>query len=236
MLAGVQLYRHLARELEADCQAHGLSIDPEPRGGDRGLFSLPLGELAEEYVRLLCRAQQEGAFYLAGFSFGGILAYEVARRLRGRGREVAHLWLLDAVLPTPPGSWWPSLKRIARLPVRRQARVITREIGYGLRLLLRDPRPPEGCAAESALLGHEQRTNAYFKAAKAYLQEIGPYEGATTLVIAQRRLHEDPLLDPLCGWGPHIPRLKVRRVDAPHLDLLSAPHVREVAASFPARG
>jgi thioesterase domain-containing protein len=42
-----------------------------------------------------------GPFQLAGYGFGGILAYELARLLRGLGQPVAPVFLFDAALPLP---------------------------------------------------------------------------------------------------------------------------------------
>ena len=48
-----------------------------------------------------------GPLAVAGWSFGGLVAYELARVLRGRGREVEHLFLVGgtfARLPAALGS------------------------------------------------------------------------------------------------------------------------------------
>ena len=43
--------------------------------------------------------QPEGPYLLGGWSFGGMLAYEMARQLRASGQEVGMLAILDTVLP-----------------------------------------------------------------------------------------------------------------------------------------
>jgi len=43
--------------------------------------------------------QEDGPFILGGFSGGGITAYEIARQLIARGKEVAEIILLDTPLP-----------------------------------------------------------------------------------------------------------------------------------------
>jgi len=53
-------------------------------------------EMAEYYVRHVRRLQPDGPYLLAGFSFGGLVAIEVARRLLSVGKDVALLALLDA--------------------------------------------------------------------------------------------------------------------------------------------
>lgn len=62
--------------------------------------------MAEDYLVLLRSRQAQGPYHLCGFSFGGLVAYEMARRLEAAGETVALLVLLDshvdkAMLPLP---------------------------------------------------------------------------------------------------------------------------------------
>jgi thioesterase domain-containing protein len=54
---------------------------------------------AHHYLREIRQVQPRGPYFLGGFSFGGILVYEIASQLRRAGEEVALLFLLD---PTEP--------------------------------------------------------------------------------------------------------------------------------------
>ncbi|MFJ1707546.1 amino acid adenylation domain-containing protein, partial [Kitasatospora sp. NPDC088346] len=53
-------------------------------------------ELAAAHLREVRRIQPHGPYHLLGWSFGGVLAQEMAVRLRAEGEEVALLALLDA--------------------------------------------------------------------------------------------------------------------------------------------
>ncbi|KAA2212040.1 acetoacetate--CoA ligase [Teichococcus oryzae] len=55
-----------------------------------------VGDMAEFYARALIEAQPEGAYALCGYSFGGLVAAEVARVLSARGRSVEMLAVLDS--------------------------------------------------------------------------------------------------------------------------------------------
>jgi len=55
--------------------------------------------LADEYTDLILSTNSEGPYHLLGFSSGGVVAIEVAKRLKGKGKEVALVGLLDTVLP-----------------------------------------------------------------------------------------------------------------------------------------
>ena len=51
--------------------------------------------VALRYLSALKRHQPQGPYYLAGWSFGGLVAYEMARYLRERGESVALLAIID---------------------------------------------------------------------------------------------------------------------------------------------
>ncbi|MCF6524504.1 SDR family NAD(P)-dependent oxidoreductase [Streptomyces sp. JJ36] len=56
-------------------------------------------EMAARYVAELREEHPHGPYVLGGASFGGILAFEMARQLTEAGEEVSHLYLVDALLP-----------------------------------------------------------------------------------------------------------------------------------------
>jgi amino acid adenylation domain-containing protein len=90
-------YQRLARTLKGDL---ALQIF-EPCGADSGLQ--PCGsmeEIVEINVRALLETQPHGPYLLAGHSFGGAVAFEMARVLEGKGHEVK-LVLIDSILHLP---------------------------------------------------------------------------------------------------------------------------------------
>lgn len=68
------------------------------------LAAATLEELAALYVQALRAYQPAGPYKLGGWSFGGIVAYEMARQLQSAGQPVEPLILLDSWLPSliPP--------------------------------------------------------------------------------------------------------------------------------------
>ncbi|HYO62019.1 MAG TPA: amino acid adenylation domain-containing protein [Pyrinomonadaceae bacterium] len=90
-----ELARHVGRERTFyGVEARGIESD-EPRPAS-------VEELAEDYARALVEAQPAGTFHVGGWSFGGLVAFELARLLRERGRDVAPPVLLDTRFPSPP--------------------------------------------------------------------------------------------------------------------------------------
>jgi thioesterase domain-containing protein/acyl carrier protein len=106
--------RNLPLSLGADQPVFGLRS--QGLGGETPYFTVE--EMASHYLREIRAVQWKGPYLLAGYCFGGMVAYEMARLLKTQGQEVALLVMFN----TPaPGSlkWWPfkpsyPVKRIAR--------------------------------------------------------------------------------------------------------------------------
>jgi 3-oxoacyl-(acyl-carrier-protein) synthase/thioesterase domain-containing protein/acyl carrier protein len=56
-------------------------------------------EIASHYIEDLCKVQSRGPYHLLGMSFGGVLAYEIARQLEEQCESVAMLCMLDVEKP-----------------------------------------------------------------------------------------------------------------------------------------
>ncbi len=102
-------------------QARGLNGDVEPL--DR------IEDMAAHYISEILRSNPDGPYSLAGYSLGGIIAWEMARQLMAMGKDVLMLSLFDAVAKD---EWTGSTsggflnKKIKKL-------------GYNLSLLMKDP-------------------------------------------------------------------------------------------------
>jgi len=66
--------------------------------GKRAVYT-KVEDLAAYYVKELRAFKQNGPYLLAGFCFGGLVAYEMARLLTEQGEQVALLALIDTVNP-----------------------------------------------------------------------------------------------------------------------------------------
>ncbi|MGH8137805.1 MAG: AMP-binding protein [Steroidobacteraceae bacterium] len=53
--------------------------------------------MTDEYFTAVKTRQPEGPYFLCGYSFGGLVAFELARRLSGNGDEVAFVGLFDTL-------------------------------------------------------------------------------------------------------------------------------------------
>ncbi len=100
-------YQELQKGLEQEANlmifTHPL-LEPELFPETKELIILYLPDTLEETAYYLCRKilkiQPTGEYALCGYSFGGLLAYEIAYQLRQRGYKVSYLGLMDT---QPPG-------------------------------------------------------------------------------------------------------------------------------------
>jgi thioesterase domain-containing protein len=57
--------------------------------------------IAQRYVDDIRAVQQRGPYTIGGYSFGGLVAYEIGCRLRLAGEEVTDVVMLDSHIPVP---------------------------------------------------------------------------------------------------------------------------------------
>jgi amino acid adenylation domain-containing protein len=85
-------YVSLVRRLDADQPAYGVRDVGES-------LARPLAQIAAEHVAAVRAQQPHGPYALLGWSFGGMVAYEMAVLLQAAGETVAFVGLLDSISP-----------------------------------------------------------------------------------------------------------------------------------------
>jgi thioesterase domain-containing protein/acyl carrier protein len=86
-------YSALLRHLPADRPIYGL----QARGITQpGMAPATIDEMAADYLASIRQIQPFGPYNLLGWSFGGLVAYAIATRLRDEGEQVGVLALLDS--------------------------------------------------------------------------------------------------------------------------------------------
>ncbi len=92
---------------EGEKLAHNMGADQPVYALRYGVGSPPgteltipqMADLAAHYIQELRSVQPEGPYFLVGYSWGGLVAYEVAQQLRASGCSVGLVALLDTFLP-----------------------------------------------------------------------------------------------------------------------------------------
>ncbi|CAH8292861.1 amino acid adenylation domain-containing protein [Mariniflexile fucanivorans] len=91
----VLIFKELANNLDPDQPVYGLQA--KALFNDSNSFDT-IEKIAIHYVDTILDANPNGPFALAGYSFGGIIAYEMARTLIERGKKVTMVGLFDTVI------------------------------------------------------------------------------------------------------------------------------------------
>ncbi len=93
----VYCFRDLANTLGTDRPFFGIQ---SPGLEDDGAIPTRLEEMAASYVHAIRQVQPRGPYHLAGWSLGGLVAFEMSRQLQDEGERVATLAVLDARAPS----------------------------------------------------------------------------------------------------------------------------------------
>jgi thioesterase domain-containing protein len=182
-------------------------------------------EMADECLADIQSIQPRGPYYLAGFSGGGVVAYELACMLRDRGEEVPLLVLLDAYNPAvarKPLSL--RVKGLFRLTLRYGfGHLLQRFVTLGARALEALRRRLESSRRQPDRI--ESRDLGLVATFRAAVFKYVPrtYSGDTLLVRCKIDIPVSAEGDSLesNGWGPLISgRLEVVTVDCAHEELL----------------
>jgi acyl transferase domain-containing protein/thioesterase domain-containing protein len=238
MFGNVLNLRHLAMTMGADrpvygLQARGLYGDHEPHA--------TFEEMAVDYIAEIRSVQPNGPYLLAGYSGGGITAYEMARQLQEAGEEVSHVVMLDTPLPRQPGLDLRDRVSMKLQDIRRhKANYLAKYLQDRLRDKMngRAKQEAEHQAGPTEHFNNERIEVAFRRAAHQY--QVRPYAGAVTLfrpkpavfyrLSGGRCLKENRdilLLDN--GWVEHVTQLSVSEVPGDHDSMVLDPYVRVLA-------
>ncbi len=217
-------------------QARGLTGEEPPHGS--------VEEMAAEYLREVKSLQPEGPYYLCGYSFGGLVAFEMAQRLWESGDKVGLVGLFDTTMSRLrwPLRAWLSIagRRLARFaagvsaaPIRswRAAigRVRNRLRGYETKKGQDGPPLPSFLkAAPTRIL--KVATTALVASAR---YRPGFYPGELTLFSPVDREPGIPSLQSI--WHKHARALTIVETGGGHSTMLSAPNAESTAASLTRR-
>jgi thioesterase domain-containing protein len=105
-------FEHMAAALPIDSSVYGMRLVDLDRLNE----DLTVEQLAQSHARVLCGRPENGPYILLGYSFGGLVAYEMARILVNRGEEVPLLALFD----TPHPNFQHNLSRQESEVVRKK--------------------------------------------------------------------------------------------------------------------
>jgi amino acid adenylation domain-containing protein len=229
-------YRGLARALGNDQPLYGLQYPGLFGGSDA---PTRIEDMADVYVRALREARPEGPYHLAGHSMGGLVAFEMARRLREQGQEVGVLALFDSRIVDVPqqemqagAAWWMAMiaaeQGLEISPQELEPLEATQRLDYVLERAERARLLPPGIPQPMARALFEQFIRVYATSEQASREyRPGRFDGAVVFFHATD-VPEDRRIDPQLMWGPHVAELIVHSVHMPHAGMLTPPHLPAV--------
>ncbi|MEM9134198.1 MAG: amino acid adenylation domain-containing protein [Actinomycetota bacterium] len=234
-----EFYRPLAALLGPDQPVWGLGLPtrtPDTSG------PTDVREVAGRYVEELERCVPTGPVSLAAVSLGSVVAFELARQLRERGREVALVALFDAAGPDAYRLGLTSAQRLrthaselARQPSRYLNRVsdnVRDRAQRKLQVQSIKVRERLGLSVSDELK-IRQFVEDNWTSQQAY--DFAPYDGPMVIYKAGDDPFNLHMVKHGMGWadvatGP----FKVTVVGGEHLSMLADPHVPELARELEA--
>jgi amino acid adenylation domain-containing protein len=214
-----ELARHMAPDQPFLCF--------QARGIDGKLPVLKqVDDMAELYLAHLRKAQPEGPYYLGGYSFGGLVAVEIARRLIEAGQEIGLLALVDTYF-TGQQSNSSLLNRFFSLSSGQK-------LAY---LKKRASRYRRGIKRRIASLSLPPAVKAVRAACAAAEHSYRPsvFPGPVALFRASEKALRG-LDDAQNGWQQYAAGgLEVHEIEGDHGNIMNEPNVRRLAAALRAR-
>ena len=233
-ICGVHLYRDAALSLGDGFESYGVIVlgDEllETALRTKVIPKLDVPSLVDEYIAAIRQIQPQGPYHLAGVSFGGVLTFEIGRRLRAAGEKVDLLALLDPILPSA----------VQRGRLRQLHHFVKAEgiwnLGARMAKTLRH-QFEKGDAAEEAGGGidaqlSQLREEAYENAINHWDKIAEACDGDVVLFRASDTSdYPGVTLAPDLGWGRLVRgKLSIHDVPGTHIGMLSPPHVQRLAA------
>ena len=233
---GVIFYRAMAERLRAGRPL--MTIESPELSADGEIKGRTVEELAGLYLQAVRSHQPEGPYHLAGYSFGGVMVFEMAKKLLEEGEEVAFLGMFDT---GNPAMTWRRYSLLERLKVFWSA---NRDFELLSRIGLVFSRILQGMATNVRVRFEERAAgNAGFCAPYSRLRmlqvrmlhEVAMNSYKPTPINASMVLFKTEEVDdkfevgPDYGWSHLVGNLKVVDVPGQHLTMFDSENVESLA-------
>ncbi|NET66088.1 MAG: amino acid adenylation domain-containing protein [Moorea sp. SIO1G6] len=239
----VLCYAELARHLAQDYPVYGLqSLGLD--GQQQPLTSVE--EMASHYIEAIKPIHSQGPLHLIGWSFGGVIAYEMAQQLQAKNEPVALLTLIDSYAPT-------LIRKPSEIDQAMIVNLLAQDLGglYGQELDISHETLRQLEASQQVLHLFEQaKQQGIFPsdleieqmrslwevfqanlAANSYYQPQA-YPGSVLLLNASQTSPAG-LEDPTHGWGSLVlGDIQTHTITGDHFTIMKAPQVEGLTAEL----
>ncbi len=224
-------YHTLSKILDIHRPIYGL----QPRGIDGKQPPIDrIEDMASYFIQSIQTIQPQGPYFIAGYSFGGIVAFDIARQLTERGEKVAFLGLIDircpviAELSTPFREWIEiQLDRMRKLTIKEQFNYLYEKLFKPKSQAYRDEVVATLSDLDIFTPELIKVLDCNVRAVKEYQPQI--FAGKATLFWSEYQnwyIKKHPTL----GWGDLVADgLDIQQIPGNHTSLMEEPHVRVLA-------
>ncbi|MEJ1931206.1 AMP-binding protein, partial [Nostoc sp. NIES-2111] len=240
----VLCYHNLANYLGAEQPVYGL----QPRGldGKQQPF-VRVEDMAVHYIKEIQTVQPQGPYFLGGYSFGGVVAFEMAQQLHKQGQQVALVAMIDTFRPgysqrssfsqrvlihlkniiqQGPHYIWHKAVGLSEV-YKHQLKEVYKHYSKIL------PQVLNTAVDAPATDKHLNIMDANAQALDNY--NFQKYSGNVTLFRTEDKNRKSAVgikYDPQFGWGDLVENLDVDYIPGSHLSLLYEPFVKVLAQNF----
>jgi thioesterase domain-containing protein/acyl carrier protein len=187
-------------------------------------------DMAEFHLTAVREMQPRGPYYLVGYSLGGLVTLEMARRLEAAGESVALLALLESYPHRKYVSLEQRVRLALRLGIKHVSNIAELPVADAAAYLMRPSErmshfsrnekghlercPPTGVWSTAAM--QRVRDSGY----QALLRYRPSFYGGKIAFVAARESSEFPA-DPVAVWGELVGKLTVETTPGDHFGIMT---------------
>ncbi|BCX47077.1 phosphatase:FkbH-like protein [Haloferula helveola] len=232
---GILFYRQLADRLPDNRPF--LAIESPDLGHSSEIEVGSVEDTASRYIEILRAGQPEGPYLLAGYSYGGVVAFEMARQLVEAGEQVPFLALFDTVNPATEIRPYALGERVsvywnaqAELPLGERILRLANRFKNGVETHLRVKAESAAAKGDAASAHTERRAVQLREAHEAAMDAYRPGFFHGTLHVFRASAVNDKFEIPDdYGWGDRVDDLKMMVVPGEHLTMFESGNVGPLA-------
>ncbi|MFZ5802856.1 MAG: non-ribosomal peptide synthetase [Candidatus Omnitrophota bacterium] len=199
-------------------------------------------DIAAQGIRAIRKVQSKGPYHFIGYSFGGLVAYEMAQQLLRLGENTTLLCMVDTYAPRAFSSLGSNL-RFIRKSYRTLAPALRprflRNLFIGSRRAAAQTLRTYGYRLLSGMASKRVRNVLYTGEGRIKMIEINydakPYPGTLTLLRSEERerIHKYRICrDNVLGWSGLVRKAVVFPIGGTHMETLREPYAEGVAAQL----
>lgn len=187
-------------------------------------------EMVDLYLDAVRSVQPSGPYRLGGYSFGGLLAYEMARQLTAAGEVVDKLIMLDTFRPELESRKLTFRDHLSGMKDMGAINFLTDKSSEYLAIYDR-LRKREKNGEKNVFVSHEDRETFLYHTIAGVVKKFKPQPYTEDIHMLRGKVIwqiHDHLPDDY-NWGELVPKVHIRWVDGDHLTILDEENMPQVA-------